>query len=238
MRLLALVLAIAACNVPPQAQEEKRPSLDSFREPARHLAKGMTAFVQGQDLAEAMKPWSAQGPVAEIRDQLKKKNASAAVLVSIEFEIYLMKAGKGIYSVRAAVYFGEKECSLLQYEAGPSESQGELTLKDMPDGFSDAVRAILKGGDLPFADAKAVVKSAGWPAEAEGEFKGLISEGKETFAAKKAEVAALQYDSVSVEVDDILLVAVDKDGKAVGIFKGRFGIEDGKFTYKLDRLKD
>lgn len=237
MRYL-LVLLVACGNKPAPVQEEKKPSLESFREPAQHLSKGMTAFVQGKDLAEAMKPWSAQGRAAEIRDQLKAKNAAAAVLVSIEFEIYLMKAGKGIYGVRAAVVLGEKECSLLQYEAGPSGGRGELGLKDMPDGFSDAVRAILKGGDLPFADAKDVVKSAGWPAEAEREFSGMISEGKEAFAAKKAEVAAVSYDDITVEVDDILLVAIDKDGKAVGIFKGRFGIEDGKFTYKLDRLKD
>jgi len=221
----------------------------SLLEVGKKLDAGAAEFMKGTAPAECFKGWAwpAKEDGAKLKEALKGAGVAKLSNMGFEFELYYMKGGKPLGTLRTFVYMeGESACFLAFRfsSAGEQETVSERAqaLDQYDAVFAGAARALVdavkakKSDAIVFADPEKIAKRC--------VFEGLVKDAQRTIAESKksvgetlATVAALDHDEVRLILDDQMFLGQTDDGTPTGGISGEFGWTDGKLGYVIERWR-
>jgi hypothetical protein len=250
--LLALVVALLLAGGSAAAPENPLQPLAAV---AKHLEAGAAPFLEGKSAEEAWRPWKAA--VAErgldsVRPPLKAAGGVAMRAFYLELELHYMKGEERVHRVALDLWVTPESASVLEVRSRADSG-------DPPDGAfptdtaSEALRpfaaaakgmdAALRGEgweDVPMADAERLSALLEPALGADGTRRAVEDVAKARKALEKAagEVKEVGADRVLVHADDQGFLAVDAQGKVVGMVSGDFDVsESGELSFTLQQYK-
>ncbi len=245
------VLLLAAVLLSPDGDKDK--AKDSPLKPlcavVTRYEKGMAEYLKGAAAADAWKPWTV---TPEGKPELREAFRAAGIETgrSIGFELYVtfVKAGRGVYNVRAEAFVTPTEASLFNLTGRAAEDDTPRGLaasacNDQTAPFGEAAAAFAKAAKtgkpdaVPFADRAALEKRVS-PALRDGFLRGVEAARKDAQRIF-GEIAKLDFDEVYVHADDHYGAGFGADGSLKeGILRTKFRLKaDGAIALRLSRLE-
>lgn len=197
------------------------------------VEQGLNEVLKGASAEETLKPWR-----ASVKDGAVDSWKGVASLrnVGLELEIIFLKGEAGLYRLKTFAAFDGDKPFFVVFEGDESDStSGEPASAYVGDAapFREAAEAIVAAArakdasGITFADDEWF--DATVPAEIAEEGRNEVRESREKLEAVLAAVAALDYDSIRIKVDEQAFIARDEGGKIVGVVEceWEFGEKDG-----------